>query len=42
MIYENIIQTIRNTALGMINKLNPESNVAIYTKIEYNSPSGSR
>jgi S-sulfo-L-cysteine synthase (O-acetyl-L-serine-dependent) len=41
MIYENILQTIGNTPLVRINKLNPGSNVAIYAKIEGNNPSGS-
>jgi len=41
MIYENILQTIGNTPLVRINKLNPAGNVAIYAKIEGSNPSGS-
>ncbi len=41
MIYENILQTIGNTPLVRINKLNPEKDVAIYAKIEGNNPTGS-
>ena len=41
MIYENILQTIGNTPLVRINKLNPNKNVAIYAKIEGNNPTGS-
>lgn len=41
MIYENILQTIGNTPLIRINKLNPNINAAIYAKIEGNNPTGS-
>jgi len=41
MIYENILQTIGNTPLVRINKLNPNKNVTIYAKIEGNNPTGS-
>ncbi|MFC1756574.1 PLP-dependent cysteine synthase family protein [Patescibacteria group bacterium] len=39
--YENILQTIGNTPLVRINKLNPNKNVTIYAKIEGNNPTGS-
>ena len=38
MIYENILQTIGNTPLVRINRLNPNKNVTIYAKIEGNNP----
>ena len=41
MIYENILQTIGNTPLVRINRLNPNKNVCIYAKIEGNNPTGS-
>ena len=41
MIYENILQTIGNTPLLKINRLNPNKNVTIYAKIEGSNPSGS-
>lgn len=41
MICENILQTIGNTSLVRINKLNPNQNVSIYAKIEGNNPTGS-
>jgi len=41
MIYENILQTIGNTPLVRINRLNPNKNVTIYAKIEGNNPTGS-
>jgi cysteine synthase B len=41
MIYENILQTIGNTPLIRINKLNPDKNVSIYAKIEGSNPTGS-
>lgn len=41
MIYENILQTIGNTPLIRINKLNPNKNASIYAKIEGNNPTGS-
>jgi cysteine synthase B len=41
MIYENILQTIGNTPLIRINKLNPNINASIYAKIEGNNPTGS-
>jgi cysteine synthase B len=39
--YDNILQTIGNTPLVRINKLNPNKNTKIYAKIEGNNPSGS-
>jgi len=41
MIYENILQTIGNTPLVRINKLNPNKNTTICAKIEGNNPTGS-
>jgi S-sulfo-L-cysteine synthase (O-acetyl-L-serine-dependent) len=41
MIYENILQTIGNTPLVKINRLNPNPDVSIYAKIEGNNPTGS-
>lgn len=41
MIFENILQTIGNTPLVKINRMNPNKNVAIYAKIEGNNPTGS-
>lgn len=41
MIYENILQTIGNTPLVKINRLNPNPNVEIYAKIEGFNPGGS-
>jgi len=41
MIYQNIIQTIGNTPLVKINKLNKKENVNIYAKIEGVNPGGS-
>jgi len=41
MIYENILQTIGNTPLVRINKLNPNPAVSILAKIEGNNPTGS-
>jgi cysteine synthase B len=41
MIYENILETIGNTPLVRINRLNPNKNVTIYAKIEGNNPTGS-
>lgn len=41
MIFENILQTIGNTPLVRINRLNPNKNVTIYAKIEGNNPTGS-
>lgn len=41
MQYNNIIQTIGNTPLVRINKLNPNSNVEIYAKLEGQNPGGS-
>lgn len=41
MIYENILQTIGNTPLVKINRLNPNKKVTIYAKIEGNNPTGS-
>jgi cysteine synthase B len=39
--YEDILQTIGNTPLVRINKLNPNKSTNIYAKIEGNNPSGS-
>jgi S-sulfo-L-cysteine synthase (O-acetyl-L-serine-dependent) len=41
MPYTNILQTIGNTPLVEINKLNPNKNVKIFAKIEGNNPTGS-
>lgn len=41
MIYENILETIGNTPLVKINKLNPNKNVSICAKIEGCNPTGS-
>jgi len=41
MICENILQTIGNTPLVKINKLNPNPEVMIYAKIEGANPTGS-
>ncbi|MBU0723134.1 PLP-dependent cysteine synthase family protein [Patescibacteria group bacterium] len=41
MIYENILETIGDTPLVRINRLNPNKNVFIYAKIEGNNPTGS-
>ena len=41
MIYKNILQTIGNTPLVKINKLNPSKKVNIYAKIEGVNPGGS-
>jgi S-sulfo-L-cysteine synthase (O-acetyl-L-serine-dependent) len=39
--YDNILQTIGNTPLVKINKLNPNKNTTIYAKVEGFNPSGS-
>ncbi|MCK4539624.1 cysteine synthase A [Candidatus Parcubacteria bacterium] len=41
MIYNNVLQTIGNTPLVKINKLNDKNDVNIYAKIEGRNPSGS-
>jgi cysteine synthase B len=41
MIFENILETIGNTPLVRINRLNPNKNVNIYAKLEGFNPSGS-
>lgn len=41
MIYKNILQTIGNTPLVRINRLNPNKNADIYAKIEGVNPGGS-
>jgi cysteine synthase B len=41
MVYENILQTIGNTPLVKINRLNPNPDVKIYAKIEGCNPTGS-
>ncbi len=41
MICENILQSIGNTPLVLINHLNPNPNVSIYAKIEGTNPTGS-
>ncbi|MEJ2047664.1 MAG: pyridoxal-phosphate dependent enzyme, partial [Dehalococcoidia bacterium] len=38
---ENILQTIGNTPLVKINRLNPNSNTTIYAKLEGFNPTGS-
>ena len=40
-VYENILETIGNTPLVRINKLNPNPNVTIYAKLEGWNPTGS-
>lgn len=39
--YENILQTIGNTPLVKINRLNPNKNLVIYAKLEGFNPTGS-
>lgn len=41
MVLEDILETIGNTPLVRINKLNPNKNVSIYAKIEGANPTGS-
>src|SRR4030043_1641807 len=41
MIYEDILQTIGNTPIVRINRLNPNKNVTIYAKLEGLNPTGS-
>ena len=41
MVFENILQTIGNTPLVRINRLNPNKYVNIYAKIEGTNPTGS-
>lgn len=41
MIYDNILQTIGNTPLVRINKLNSNKNITICAKVEGSNPSGS-
>lgn len=41
MIYQNILQTIGETPLIQINRLNPNPNVKIYAKVEGFNPTGS-
>lgn len=41
MIYENILETIGNTPLIRINKLNPNKNITICAKVEGFNPTGS-
>ncbi len=41
MIYQNILQSIGNTPMVKINKLNPNKNVKIYAKLEGVNPGGS-
>jgi S-sulfo-L-cysteine synthase (O-acetyl-L-serine-dependent) len=41
MIYENILETIGNTPLVRINKLNPNKNITISAKLEGFNPTGS-
>ena len=41
MIYENILETIGNTPLVRINKLNPSKNITICAKVEGFNPTGS-
>eukprot|EP00906_Rhabdomonas_costata_P009735 RCo013733 len=40
-VYQNILETIGNTPLVRINKLNPNPNVTIYAKLEGWNPTGS-
>ncbi|MCU0462554.1 MAG: cysteine synthase family protein [Bacteroidales bacterium] len=41
MIYDNILQTIGNTPLVRINRINPNPGVNLYAKIEGSNPTGS-
>jgi cysteine synthase B len=41
MMFENILQTIGNTPLVRISRLNPNKNVTIYAKVEGTNPTGS-
>ena len=41
MIFEDILQTIGNTPLVKVNRLNPNRNVTIYAKVEGFNPTGS-
>jgi cysteine synthase B len=41
MTFDNILEAIGNTPIVRINKLNPNSNVSIFAKIEGNNPTGS-
>lgn len=41
MIYQNILETIGNTPLVKINKINPSKKVNIYAKLEGQNPGGS-
>lgn len=41
MIYNNILETIGNTPLVKLNKLNAKGNVDVYAKLEYFNPGGS-
>lgn len=41
MIYQNILETIGNTPLVKINKINPNKKVNIYAKLEGQNPGGS-
>jgi S-sulfo-L-cysteine synthase (O-acetyl-L-serine-dependent) len=41
MIYENILETIGNTPLVRINKLNPNKNITVCAKVEGFNPTGS-
>ncbi len=41
MLYQNILETIGNTPLVKINKINPNKKVSIYAKLEGQNPGGS-
>ncbi|MBU0628188.1 MAG: cysteine synthase family protein [Nanoarchaeota archaeon] len=41
MLYKNILETIGNTPLVRINRLNPNKNVEVYAKLERFNPGGS-
>lgn len=41
MRYDNILQSIGNTPLIRINKLNPKSKIKVYAKYEGTNPTGS-
>jgi len=41
MIYDNILQTIGNTPLVRINRINPNPDIRVYAKIEGYNPTGS-
>ena len=40
-VYENVLQLIGNTPMIMVNRLNPNPNVTVYSKMEAQNPGGS-